>query len=165
VKPREKGTIKIKVTDENGNPVIGSVALSIYDKSIEYISAGSNVGNIKSTFWNWKRSYYDRFTHTLYLHSRNILPHNTKPMARLGVFGYQTGSFKLFEAGGSLADKAIAPKAAFGGIAEATTVTRKKVYQISLNGKAMSKPTLTALLKFRWNIQIPLLLGRSKLGL
>ena len=31
--------------------------LSIYDKSVEYISGGSNVPEIKEFFWKWRREH------------------------------------------------------------------------------------------------------------
>ncbi|MDF1665398.1 MAG: alpha-2-macroglobulin, partial [Planctomycetota bacterium] len=57
-KPGEKAKVKVKLTGENGKPYVGSVVLSVYDKAVEYISGGSNVGEIKSFFWKWRRSHY-----------------------------------------------------------------------------------------------------------
>ena len=42
-KPGEKGKIQVKVTDLEGKPVAGSIVLTAYDRSVEYISGGSNV--------------------------------------------------------------------------------------------------------------------------
>ena len=36
---------------------VGSIVVSIYDKSVEYISGGSNVPEIKSFFWKWRRHH------------------------------------------------------------------------------------------------------------
>ncbi len=49
--------MKIKVTDQQGNPYTGSLVASMYDKSVEYISGGSNVPDIKEFFWKWQRSH------------------------------------------------------------------------------------------------------------
>ncbi len=57
-KPREKATVKIKLTTEDGKPYIGSAVLTMYDKALEYISGGSNVPDIKKHFWGWKRHHY-----------------------------------------------------------------------------------------------------------
>ncbi|MDR0390969.1 MAG: hypothetical protein LBH59_03605, partial [Planctomycetaceae bacterium] len=54
-KPAEKAKAKLIVTDLDGKPVVGQIAISIYDKSVEYISAGTNTDNIKEFFWKWKR--------------------------------------------------------------------------------------------------------------
>lgn len=91
-KPQEKGTVKIKVTDEAGQPVTGDCALTIYDKSLEYISGGSNVGEIKSFFWKWRkryqRSYWNRsFTS----HGGNAVKEGSQMMEFLGVFGRSLG--------------------------------------------------------------------------
>ena len=55
-KPGEKAKVKFKLTGADGKPVQGSTVISIYDKSVEYISGGSNVAEIKSFFWKWRRS-------------------------------------------------------------------------------------------------------------
>ena len=54
-KPGEKAKVKIKLTDFNGEPFVGSTVVAIYDKSVEYISGGSNVPEIKEFFWKWRR--------------------------------------------------------------------------------------------------------------
>jgi len=86
-KPRDKGTLKIKVTDINGKPVKGDVALTIYDKALEYISGGSNVGNIKEFFWKWRRHYYKNIQHSANHWENNVLKRDTRGMRFLGVFG------------------------------------------------------------------------------
>ncbi|NDH05758.1 alpha-2-macroglobulin, partial [bacterium] len=57
-KPGEKGKIKVKVTDLDGRPVAGSIVLTAYDRSVEYISGGSNVPDIKEYFWKWRRHHH-----------------------------------------------------------------------------------------------------------
>jgi hypothetical protein len=58
LKPREKTSLTIKITDSEGKPFQGSAAITIYDKSLEYISGGSNVDDIVPFFWDWTRHYY-----------------------------------------------------------------------------------------------------------
>ena len=55
--PGEKAKVKLKLTDEAGKPFVGSTVVSIYDKSVEYISGGSNVPDIKEFFWKWRRHH------------------------------------------------------------------------------------------------------------
>ena len=55
--PGQPAKVKLKLTDEPGMPFVGSTVLSIYDKSVEYISGGSNVPNIKDFFWKWLRHH------------------------------------------------------------------------------------------------------------
>jgi len=56
--PGETAQVNIEVTDANGLPVNGELALTMYDRSIEYISGGSNVRSIKSYFWSFQRDFY-----------------------------------------------------------------------------------------------------------
>ena len=56
-KPGEKATVQVKLTDMQGKPFVGSTVLAVYDKSVEYISGGSNVQEIKEFFWKWRRSH------------------------------------------------------------------------------------------------------------
>ena len=57
-KPGEKARVQVRLTDGAGKPVVGSSVISVYDKSLEYISGGSNVPEIRSFYWKWRRSHY-----------------------------------------------------------------------------------------------------------
>jgi uncharacterized protein YfaS (alpha-2-macroglobulin family) len=85
--PMQKATVKVKLTDENGAPFVGSTVLSIFDKSVEYISGGSNVPNIKEFFWKWRRHHQPHQESSLDRFSSNLTPPNGTPMQSLGVFG------------------------------------------------------------------------------
>ena len=56
IKPGQHAKVKLKLTDEAGKPFVGSTVLSIFDKSLEYISGGTNVADIKEFFWKWRRA-------------------------------------------------------------------------------------------------------------
>lgn len=86
-KPGEKAKARLVVTDLDGKPVVGSVVVSIYDKSVEYISGGSNVGDIKEFFWKWRRHHYSQTESTLGRMFGNMTPPNKPGMQFLGVFG------------------------------------------------------------------------------
>lgn len=88
-KPGEKGKIKVKVTDLDGRPVAGSIVLTAYDRSVEYISGGSNVPDIKEYFWKWRRHHHPSQESTLAKSSYNLLKPNEVGMGDLGVFGNQ----------------------------------------------------------------------------
>ncbi len=81
--PGEKATVKVKLTDFSGEPFVGSMVAAIYDKSVEYISGGSNVPEIKAFFWKWRRRHNPRTEHTLARRFNNLVP----GMRYLGVFG------------------------------------------------------------------------------
>ncbi|MGA0898968.1 MAG: alpha-2-macroglobulin family protein [Luteolibacter sp.] len=86
LKPREKTSLAIKITDHNGEPYQGSAAISIYDKSLEYISGGSNVGEIVPFFWSWKRHHYGtRMGHSQTLMGDHQQKPNTLTMQMLGL--------------------------------------------------------------------------------
>ncbi len=56
-KPGEKATVELELRDPNGQPMVGPVVVTIYDKSVEYISGGSQIPDITEFFWNWKRNF------------------------------------------------------------------------------------------------------------
>ncbi len=88
LKPREKTTFKVKITDSKGKPYKGSAAISVYDKSLEYISGGSNVDEIVPFFWDWKRHYHgSSFMHSQNLHGNHLQNPKTEMMRQLGIFG------------------------------------------------------------------------------
>jgi hypothetical protein len=86
-KPGEKAKIKIKLVDANGEPFSGSTVMTMYDKSVEYISGGSNVAKIKEFFWKWKRSHHARHETSLDKGSGNLLKTGEIGMSFLGIFG------------------------------------------------------------------------------
>jgi hypothetical protein len=86
--PGEKATVKVTLTQENGEPLVGSTVLSIYDKSVEYISGGSNVSGIRDFFWKWLRSHYPQNNSNLQRYFNNIIKPGEQPMNSLGVFGH-----------------------------------------------------------------------------
>ncbi|WP_437193024.1 alpha-2-macroglobulin family protein [Planctomicrobium sp. SH527] len=87
--PGQEAEIQLKVTDAQGNPFAGSLVVSVYDRAVEYISGGSNIEEIKSFFWGWKRLHHinkeDNLTHwsTLLRKTGEVI------MENLGVFGDQ----------------------------------------------------------------------------
>jgi uncharacterized protein YfaS (alpha-2-macroglobulin family) len=86
-KPGERASLKVKVTDFFGKPFVGSVVLSIYDRSVEYISGGSNVPEIRPFFWKWRRQHHPSTESSLFHHFGNELRQKETPMSNLGLFG------------------------------------------------------------------------------
>ncbi len=88
VKPREKSILRITLKDADGNPVTGTTVLTIYDKSLEAITGGSNVGPIHENFWAWKNSYHEYGMGSSLPHSAgNLLRPKAIGMQPLGRFG------------------------------------------------------------------------------
>ena len=63
----------------------------MYDKSVEYISGGSNVPEIKEFFWKWRRSHNPQTESSLQMGSGNLLKKDDPHMNNLGVFGAERG--------------------------------------------------------------------------
>jgi uncharacterized protein YfaS (alpha-2-macroglobulin family) len=86
--PGEEARIKIRLTDLDGNPFIGSTVMSVYDKSLEYISGGTNIADIKEFFWKWRRRHHLRIESNLNRRFRNRVNRGHPVMKSLGVFGH-----------------------------------------------------------------------------
>jgi uncharacterized protein YfaS (alpha-2-macroglobulin family) len=86
--PGAKATVKVRLTDFFGKPFLGSLALAIYDKSVEYISGGSNVPEIRKFFWEWRRHHQPQTEHSLNRPTHNLVRPNTPAMAMIGAFGH-----------------------------------------------------------------------------
>ncbi len=86
-KPGQEATVKVKVTDVHGKPYAGSTVLTVYDKSVEYVSGGSNVPEIKEFFWKWRRHHNPSTQSSLSRYLANLLRSGETPMSNLGVFG------------------------------------------------------------------------------
>ncbi|MBN2712177.1 MAG: alpha-2-macroglobulin, partial [Planctomycetes bacterium] len=89
-KPGAKAKVKVKLTDFFGKPFVGSTVMTVYDKSVEYISGGSNVPAIRDFFWKWRRSHHPSIQHSLQRWFGEILKNNETGMSNLGVFGHLT---------------------------------------------------------------------------
>jgi len=87
-KPGEKAKIKVRLTDPTGEPYSGSTVLALYDKSVEYISGGSNVPEIKAFFWKWRRRHQPASETSLTKGGHNMVPPGARGMDILGIFGY-----------------------------------------------------------------------------
>jgi uncharacterized protein YfaS (alpha-2-macroglobulin family) len=87
-KPGEQGQARIRLTDAQGRPFVGSIVVSVYDKSVEYISGGSNVGDIKSFFWKWRRQHNESTLSNLGRWFANLARKGERGMGNLGAFGH-----------------------------------------------------------------------------
>jgi len=86
-RPGEKAKVNVRLTDFFGKPFVGSTVISIYDKSVEYISGGSNVPEIKAFFWKWRRRHQPTSESNLERWCQNLVAPNAEPMNNLGLFG------------------------------------------------------------------------------
>ena len=86
-KPGQEATVDLVLTDDSGEPIRGSVALTMYDKSLEYISGGSNVSEIKEFFWKWRRSHNANTETSAARYFDQLYKSGESPMQLLGAFG------------------------------------------------------------------------------
>ncbi|HEV3301484.1 MAG TPA: MG2 domain-containing protein [Planctomycetaceae bacterium] len=86
-KPGTKSETRLKLTDPDGKPVRGSIVVSVYDKSVEYISGGANVSGIREFFWDFRRTHYPMTESSLDRQSHPILKQGETPMSEIGLFG------------------------------------------------------------------------------
>ena len=114
--PGANGKIKLKLTDHTGEPFVGSTVVTMYDKSLEYISGGSNVTDIKEFFWKWRRHHHPNTQHSLDLYGHNLTPQGEMALRFLGVFGGSVAD-ELNTFGGGRMDQSAA---GFGGAGMAT---------------------------------------------
>ena len=90
VKPRESSSLRVTLRDADGKPVTGTAVLTIYDKSLEAITGGSNVGLIHENFWTWRNHYYPReFSNSIPGSPGNLSRPKALGMQSLGRFGDQ----------------------------------------------------------------------------
>ncbi len=88
LKPGEKIKIKVKLTDITGKPYRGSTVMSVYDKSVEYIAGGSNIPEIKSFFWKWRRQHRPVTESSLNRWFVNLVLPGAIAMGSPGIFGH-----------------------------------------------------------------------------
>jgi uncharacterized protein YfaS (alpha-2-macroglobulin family) len=121
-KPGEKCPLKVKITDSNGTPVSGDVVLTVYDKALDILSGGSNVPEINSFFWKWKRSWYSQSRNSLDKYFYQIFKPQEQRMRQLGIFGYLPAPNMEGLGRGQVAylSQGVAKKMTFDSVAEAS---------------------------------------------
>ncbi len=87
-RPGQTAKLKVQLTDYYGEPFQGSAVISVYDRAVEYISGGSNVPEIRSFFWKWRRHHQSYQESSLARWFANLLKKNETPMKPIGVFGH-----------------------------------------------------------------------------
>lgn len=88
VSPGGTNGVKVRVTDMAGEPVVGAVALSVYDQAIDLLAGGSNVSDIRKTFWDWRRHHYGYTQSSLDRAAQNQIPKGSTALLPIGMFGH-----------------------------------------------------------------------------
>jgi uncharacterized protein YfaS (alpha-2-macroglobulin family) len=133
--PGAKGLVRVKLTETSGKPFVGTLVVSVYDKSVEYVAGGSNVGDIRAHFWQWRRQHNESTWDTLARWFNNLLKPLETPMQTVGLFGDasegdEQGGGMAFGGGGK----------GRGGMMRASRMARG----MAGGGMAMDAMTLTA---------------------
>ena len=63
-KPRENVQLKIKLNDETGRPIRGTVAVAVYDRALDAIALRREMP-MEKIFWGWLNSFDNRIWHNL----------------------------------------------------------------------------------------------------
>ncbi len=86
--PGSEAVVDLRLTDAFGQPFVGELAISVYDKSLEYLSGGSNIPAIKPHFWKWRRRHYPSHR-TMYWSLRNSLREQERHLESIGLFDWE----------------------------------------------------------------------------
>lgn len=89
-RPGEKAKVTFTLTDGNGKPVQGTAIVSMYDKSVEYISGGSNTPDIRKFFWEWRRHHHPQTESSLGRRSGPLHKRNEVALQLIGRFGFMS---------------------------------------------------------------------------
>lgn len=86
-KPGQAGKVNVRLIDSAGKPFVGETVLTIYDKSLEYISGGMAAGDIRAYFWQWRRHHSPRQESSLGASYAQLFKNGERRMNSIGVFG------------------------------------------------------------------------------
>jgi len=86
--PGEDAVVHIRVRDADGTPFAGSTVLTVYDRAVDYISGGSNVPEIRTTFWKWRRHHQPATRSSVGRWNGNVVHPGEDPMQAIGLFGH-----------------------------------------------------------------------------
>jgi uncharacterized protein YfaS (alpha-2-macroglobulin family) len=85
--PGEQAKVAFKLTDMEGQPVVGSTVVAIYDKALDYIAGDASSADIREFFWKWRREHYSQTETSLARGEQPVAKPNEIQMQNLGVFG------------------------------------------------------------------------------
>lgn len=155
--PGETAKVSLKVTDVAGEPIRGSLVLSVYDKALDYIAGGSNVADIREFFWKWRRNHQSQGETNLQEMSFPVTKPKAPVMQNLGIFGesvvdevetrsgeewFQSGRQNKLMMGGTARLGAPVAAMAEGAILDAAAAAPPSEVQSSGAGPALVQPTI-----------------------
>jgi uncharacterized protein YfaS (alpha-2-macroglobulin family)/tetratricopeptide (TPR) repeat protein len=144
VKPQEKSSLAVIVRDAEGKPFTGKAVLTIYDKSLEALTGGSNIGPIREAFWEWKHDYSGNgLRDSLPQASGSLSRPKDKEMEQLGLFSATRVMLGMAKKGGALDGVGVAFGAG-GAAAEADPFADSSAAPATLSARAPAQSKLEA---------------------
>lgn len=86
--PGEQAELTVSVTDTRGKPVVGSVVLAAYDRSLEQLAAKRMPQDIREFFWKWQRTHYVNYASNVSQRGIPVAGKDQPRMEVLGAFGW-----------------------------------------------------------------------------
>ena len=86
--PGQEGNLKVRITDADGEPLVGEATIAIYDRSIDAIAGSDSIQDIRKLFWDWHRSHHAVTYHSLARMESPVSPRGMPTMRPLGIFGH-----------------------------------------------------------------------------
>lgn len=87
VQPGSETEVTIRLTDVDGKPYRGELAISVYDRAIDAIAGDMKPVDIREHFWGWKRHHSPTDRNSLARATGNLNPHGSIAWSALGMFG------------------------------------------------------------------------------
>ncbi|MCC8108640.1 MAG: hypothetical protein LIQ30_06250 [Planctomycetes bacterium] len=91
--PGGEASFTIRVSDAEGEPVVGQVAVSVYDRSVDYIAGGAGPQDIRSAFWQWKRYNNGEKSDSLSRPAYSVSKRDDRQWEPIGVFGVDEANY------------------------------------------------------------------------
>ncbi|MBX3433338.1 MAG: alpha-2-macroglobulin [Pirellulales bacterium] len=88
--PGQEAKIRIKLTDPEGNPAVGSLVAAVYDKALDYIAGGAAPPDIREFFWKWRREHRPNSETNLGRVEGPVAKNGEKQMQDIGLFGWSS---------------------------------------------------------------------------
>ncbi|HYO24498.1 MAG TPA: MG2 domain-containing protein [Lacipirellulaceae bacterium] len=85
--PGQNATVRFKLTDSEGKPLVGSTVVAIYDKALDYIAGSAGSADIREFFWKWRRAHHAMTETSLDRAEAPVAKNNDPTMQNVGVFG------------------------------------------------------------------------------
>ncbi|TWT42745.1 alpha-2-macroglobulin family protein [Botrimarina hoheduenensis] len=55
--PGQEGTLRVRLTDAQGVPIVGEATVAVYDRSVDALAGAASAGDFVKRFWQWRRSH------------------------------------------------------------------------------------------------------------